>query len=78
MPRCQACWARQGRYLDDSDCLCSPTTTVLQNSAFHAAMGKWLIPLPEKRQDAPKREETAFKAPRLEFGTQPVKEKKKR
>lgn len=73
MPRCATCWTRFGRSLDESDCLCSPTTTVLQNSAFHAAMGKKLIPLPEKPQDAPKREERVFKAPRLTFGDKPQK-----
>jgi len=77
MKLCPICWQKAGRALDVSDCLCSPTTSVLQNSAFHKWNSTRLVPLPEKRQDAPKREERVFKAPRLQFGIKPVKDKSK-
>jgi len=70
MPRCETCW-RNGRALDVAECLCNGK--VLNSSQFYAQMGKKLVPLPEKTQDAPKREEMVFKAPRLTFGDKPQK-----
>ena len=69
MPRCQTCW-RNGRALDVAECLCNGK--VLNSSQFYAQMGKKLVPLPEKTQDAPKREEMVFK-PVLRFGETPEK-----
>ena len=70
MKYCPVCW-RNGRALDVAECLCNGK--VLKPSAFHAAMGKRLIPLPAKHLDAPKEQERVFKAPRLVFGDKPQK-----
>lgn len=77
MKLCPICW-KNGRSLDVSDCLCSPTTTVLTTSQFFKAMGKEWVPPPKRDLDAPKREETVFKPRPPVFGEAIQKQKKKK
>ena len=75
MPHCETCWTRFGRDLYQGCCIC--TGDVGLPSAFHEWNGKRLVKLPERALDAPKEQERVFKAPRLVFGTQIIKEKKR-
>lgn len=54
MNLCQTCWTRFGRSLADSDCLCLPSTSVLNPSRFHEWNATRLEPLPERQPEAPK------------------------
>ena len=54
MNLCQTCWTRYGRSLADTDCLCLPSTSVLNSSRFHEWNATRLEPLPERKEEAPK------------------------